>query len=117
MKTVLVLVACFAYVHCQDVQCIADALLENTNLQTCSQMLVGAGNNVDTFCGLSCIGDFRALYDTCGVTTNPITARKSLYIATACICMYVACQPLLYSCIQLASYSYISEKKGMHVAM
>ena len=40
----------------------------------------GGNFDVNAFCGLSCLGDLRALYDRCGFSPNPISTRKSLYI-------------------------------------
>ncbi len=79
----LVLVACFAAVQCQNVQCVIDEITRNQNLQTCATMLAQqSGGNVDVqaFCGLSCLDDFRSLYDTCGFSPNPVTTRKFVYL-------------------------------------
>ena len=79
----VVLVSCFAAVHCQDAQCIIDEVTGNPNLQTCAEMFVEqSGGNIDVnaFCGLPCLEDFRAVYDTCGFSSNTLTTCKSLYI-------------------------------------
>ncbi|XP_064390019.1 uncharacterized protein LOC135337927 [Halichondria panicea] len=70
MKIVLVVVACFAAVNCQDAACLANRVLNNPSLATC----ISANNRNGDFCQLSCINDIAALYNTCGVSPNPITA-------------------------------------------
>ena len=92
MKIVLVvLVACFAYVQCQNTQCIIDEVTGNTNLQTCAQMLAqqsGGNFDVNAFCGLSCLGDLRALYDRCGFSPNPVSASKCTHAKVTRIASY-----------------------------
>ncbi len=94
MKIVLVMVACFAAVQCQNVQCIIDRVSANPNLQSCVNMLVEQQTNgtfnVQAFCGLSCLGDLRTIYDTCGFSPNPVEAREFVLMikimhAIACI--------------------------------
>ena len=106
MKIVLVvvaLVACFAAVNCQDALCFANGLINNPSLATCNsanvsliyteifkQQICQAWSSTNSsmheqftllqhdgdFCQLSCINDFAALHNSCGYSTNPITASK-----------------------------------------
>ncbi len=77
-----------------DVECLTNKIAGNQNLRACATMLgqQTSGNiDVDTFCGLSCLGDFRTLYDTCGFSNpNPVEAREFVLMikimhAIACI--------------------------------
>ncbi len=80
MKIVLVMVACgFAAVQCQNIQCAIDGISANSNLQSCVAMSADQTSgtfDLQAYCGLSCLDDLRAVYDTCGVSPNPVEARE-----------------------------------------
>ncbi len=71
----------YIYVVCDgstplDFQCITNEISGNQNLQNCTaQQTSGGSFDVQTFCGL-CLGDFRTIYDTCGVSPNLIEASE-----------------------------------------
>ncbi|XP_064388739.1 uncharacterized protein LOC135336803 [Halichondria panicea] len=69
---VVVLVACFAAVNCQDALCLSNGLRDNANLQECNTMLATAATNLEAFCQLPCINDLAALFTTCQLP-NSIT--------------------------------------------
>ncbi len=91
-STITKLIAnCFSciYVVCDesyppDIQCLVHEISGNQNLQTCTVMLgqqsSGGSFDVQVFCGLSCLGDLRTLYNTCGVSPNPVETCEVVYI-------------------------------------
>ncbi len=102
---IFVMVACFALVNClssTQVNCLNREFPKNPSLESCITMPRVSSINGDSnlhsltssmqlhvqpsfespqeLCGLPCIDDFAAIYNTCNFSPNPVALRKSIII-------------------------------------